>query len=663
MPARLFIINPTSPYFFYIPMGTFGLCDFLDHHGIESTIFNHALYPSASAETTLLEHLARFHPTHVAVLLHWQETAHGALEAINLVKHTFPELPVIVGGFTAGFFGDQLLNSCESIDYLVQGDPELPVLQLLQGSSCATVPNLIFREQGNIQRSNQHWLIDQATLDNLSFARTSFLINSELYFTRINTILGFPLFIGRGCAFDCAYCGGSRQAFSIHSNRRYPVARSIDSIIRDLYRLHEVTDILYICYENNQQYIQDIFAAIAAEDGLRGHFSLNYGAWHLLDSSFVTLYKKAFKWQGTKPVFEFSPEVISDKHRREIKGATAYGLEDLLVNCTDLSQQFAQQLRIELFFSRYHPHQNTKKTIIEEIQQIYHLKHTLFLQEYPSIHICYDHLSTDIGSGYWQQELVSSVDFDQFLDMKHRVDNQLLHPFPVDNLCFFIPQTLSTGDRLLVEALAQSLEYLEQHCHELFQVLFFCTQSYWIDVLVDVLSSLVTRHEQSFFINFPIEELLHELGARMAAAANDKDLSFVPDLFSFTIKKLHFRQQPLEREQEYHAEVRYCLNQERMSIHQYDYMDLPQFLRFVERHRNSARKPYQRTVCLYLDSTVLTLPHRSYRASLGQFEQGLRISTYLDSLGETAQIDRTAQEKVIQQLIANYVLLPCSVAQ
>lgn len=68
--------------------------------------------------------------------------------------------------------------------------------------------------------------MEQPLIDALRFADLSPLIDAERYIDKINAKLGFPLLIGRGCVFDCAYCGGSRHAFRLHSGRCKPVLDS-----------------------------------------------------------------------------------------------------------------------------------------------------------------------------------------------------------------------------------------------------------------------------------------------------------------------------------------------------------------------------------------------------------------------------------------------------
>ncbi|MCL2459425.1 MAG: cobalamin-dependent protein, partial [Desulfobulbus sp.] len=420
MSARFLLVNCASPYFFYIPMGSFGLCDALSQQGIAAKIFNPALYPEAGVRERLLATLVEFDPTHVGFVCHWQETVHGLLATLAVVREWNPTVPTLGGGFTAAYFAEDLLRTVPELDCVVTGDPEEPVACLLRRQPPAEIANLVWREQGAIRRSDRTWLIDRQQLDQLAFGDCSYLIDAELYIRTINTKLGFPLLLGRGCAFDCAYCGGSRHAFRLHSGRRRPVSRSIAAIIADLHRLKPWTRILYICYENDPGMVKHLLRAIADDPLLRGHFLLHYGAWRLLDAEFLELYQGAFARDLAPPIIEFSPEVTDDRHRAAIKRGTTYNLVALEANIGAIVGAFDGQVRIEVFFSRYHPVLGAAE-LEREAGAMLMFAHRMARQGLP-VHVSSDHLSTDVASRYWEECQDRPRDFARFLARKTQLD-------------------------------------------------------------------------------------------------------------------------------------------------------------------------------------------------------------------------------------------------
>lgn len=108
----------------------------------------------------------------------------------------------------------------------------------------------------------------------------------------------------------------------------------------------------------------------------------------------------------------------------------------------------------------------------KEIKGIFLLNHLFFLQESPLVHICFDHLSTDAGRWYGALHIGQPRTFSTLLQLKQKVNQGTLYPFPVDNLCLFIPEHHSHGFCMRIEAIVLVLEQLERRCHELFHVLF-----------------------------------------------------------------------------------------------------------------------------------------------------------------------------------------------
>jgi len=656
MNKRLLVINPYSPFFLYVPMGTFGLGDFLSHHNIQTRICNLALYSEGESFLKLGTIIKNFQPTHIGILFHWQETAHGVDDLIQYFSCNYADLPLIIGGITASSFSKQILDHYPRVDYLIAGDPEVPLLDLLNEKPLDEIANLLYREKHQNRQSPQQWHVPQPLLDSVSFANYNLLVDYELYFKKINTVLGYPLFLGRGCIFDCSYCGGSRTAFRHHASRISPITRNITSILRDLHTLKEITDTLYICYENDQRYILTLFQAIADDTALRGHFTLNYGAWHLLDDEFLDLYCKAFNTTRKSPIFEFSPEVISDVSRKTIKKHSTYTLQQLLDNCRAIEKRFHHKVKVELFFSRYHPTTSTAVLLREEINNIFSLKHALFLDHSSSIHIRYDHLSTDVASNYWDK--YANLPFTEFLAQKELIDTNTRYPFPLDNLCFYIPETLSETAQTKAEALIHILKQLEQECHELFHTLFFCFGTEWIDLLATSISPFLTTHPHTFFTEPPLEDLLESFAVLLGENASFKRYSFLPDLIQYSLTKQKIASlQKKDSKHVFHEDTLYILNHQRITLHQHEYPDIKNFLHRIATEPPE-KFPYQRTVVLYLHDEVLTLPHRSFRATLKKFEQPMRVGDYLEELQLKTEIDAEGHLETLKRLIANKILQP-----
>ncbi len=645
--SRLLIINCASPYFFYIPMGAFGLCDYLGQRGVACRIFSPSLYPEAAMRERLLAVLHQVQPTHVGLVCHWQETAHGLLDALAVVREWSAEVVTLCGGFTAAFFGEDLLGTLETLDYVVTGDVEMPIWELLQGRDPSTIANLIRRVAGRVVRNAQAWLIDQPTLEGICFTDLSPLIDAECYVEKINSKLGFPLMLGRGCVFDCAYCGGSRHAFRLHSGRQQPVVRSLEALLADLHRLKSRTRILYLCYENNQAFIKQLFRAIGEDAELHGHFTLHYGAWHLLDEEFLGLYRRAFDCASVTPIFEFSPEVLDDGQRQAIKRGTTYTLAGLEENCAAISEAFAGRVRIEVFFSRYHPALNADD-LQRELGQLLRLKLRLLLAGLP-VHCCFDHLSTDVASRYWLEHQAEPENFSRFLDLKQQVDEGRLYPFPVDNLCLLIPAHLEPALVESFEALVVALHTLERSCHELVLVLTAWYGDGWLGPLGQVVQTIHGRNGQQYFADLPLDLLVEDLGQALLSGTPAPP-SFLGDLLRFSLNKQQGQRNTSSSPVNQATNGLYQLDRQRVSIHEQDYPDLLPLLRRII-DRQDDRLAYQRTVCLFCQGGILTLTHATYRRLLAPFELPRQLGPHLATL-------ESRQQELLHHLIREAILLP-----
>ena len=105
MNSRLLLINCSSPYFVHIPMGTFGLCDYLKQRDLPAKMLNLALYDDTKRPMKLDQCLDQFRPTHVGLVFHWQETVEGVFWTGKHIQARNEDIQIVCGGFTAGYFG------------------------------------------------------------------------------------------------------------------------------------------------------------------------------------------------------------------------------------------------------------------------------------------------------------------------------------------------------------------------------------------------------------------------------------------------------------------------------------------------------------------------------------------------------------------------------
>jgi hypothetical protein len=637
-------------------MGTFGLCDYLHQKKIPVGMVNLAVYDEAQMAMFVNRYLEKFRPTHVGLIFHWQETAEGFLWVGEHVKSRTDGIKIICGGFTAGYFGEDLLKKCPFVDYVIKGDPERPLELLLRGAERSKIPNLIYREGTGIRANEVSYYIDEETLSRISFSKLTYLLDHELYTQAVEEKLGFPIFIGRGCQFNCSYCGGSREAFRLHSGRKKPVTRSIASIIADLKRLQEFTRKIYICYEIDRAYIKALFKAMQGEKGLVKTFHLNYGAWQLFDTEFLDLYKDVFIIENhDKPLFEMSPEVFDTRHRQKVKGHKTYSIEALKENLVLINSSLQNRVKIYLFFSRYHDTTQTYAAMREEIFRVFWLKHDLLARGFTHVKVYYDHLSTDVGSHYWESYVDNPRDLDALISWTRRLKSQEHYSFPADNLCIYLPKALSEEEIFTCELLIFMLKSLEKHSHELFHILFRCLDKRVMNLLEAVISKACTDRGGNVFKSLDHCDLLHAL--KRTISRDPSLLSMIPfidDLTRLQIKKAMCRRRPLPTRGRYQTS-RPRLSHAYLSIHDHDYLDLASFLERLQKEGPSNLTP-EKTAFVFLVDEIMSMPYQTYCMTLKEFEKGISLDQYYSLMHQRGIFDRSYHEAFLARMFESNVL-------
>jgi hypothetical protein len=619
-------------------------------------MLNLSMHDETDWDDVLEHYLEAFKPTHVGLPFHWQETAEGALTLAKRVKSNREDIKTICGGFTAGYFGESLVRGHPSIDYVIKGDPERPLELLLCGEDPANIPNLVYQAETGIRVNDVTYHVDEETISRVSFSTLAYLFDHDRYIKAVNEKLGFPLFIGRGCVFDCRYCGGSRTAFQRHSARGKPTTRSIPSIIADLHRLKEFTRKIYICYEIDRRFVKALFREMKREKELIKTFRLNYGAWHLFDHEFLSLYNELFVTdQREKPLFELSPEIFDDRARERIKGHKTYSIQELKENMRLIANTLDVPVKVYIFFSRYHDGAQTYPAVLEEIYRIFRLKYEFLVERLTNVRVYYDHLSTDVGSDYWERYVDEPRDFETLTSWTKKLKKRDALGFPADNLCIFRPKTLSEQDVLRCEWLVFMLKRLETFSPELFYILFQCLDGLAIDLLEKVIQEGYLKGPGHMSDPMDQCQLIRDLEKTVNRDSSlFSKVPFIHDLAGFQIKKFESWQTPRETRQ-HGLTGTPKLNHRFISIIDHDYADLRTFLERCEKEGPEGLRA-QKTVFLFLKDEILSMPYETYGLTLQVFESATSLDEYYELMGERGIFDRAYHEQFVARLFESNVL-------
>ena len=168
-----------------IPMGVPGLVAVLRAQGVGVRGVNYPLERELNRGFDLRQWLRGRRQARVVLIdLHWYEHSYGALSAAEVCKEVLPEAWVVLGGLTASGFAREILEGFPVVDFVIRGDAEVPLVQLVarcleaepgQLPEVADVPNLTYRQDGEVQENALTYCAGTEALDKLDFADLSFL--------------------------------------------------------------------------------------------------------------------------------------------------------------------------------------------------------------------------------------------------------------------------------------------------------------------------------------------------------------------------------------------------------------------------------------------------------------------------------------------------------
>ncbi|MEZ4707562.1 MAG: radical SAM protein [Caldilineaceae bacterium] len=252
--ARYDKYRSCSPYPF-IPVGVVGLVNMLRQQGHSVAGLNLPMELLMEPTFDFKAWLRARPPAGLVMVdLHWYEHCYGALEVARAVKEVWPQTPVVLGGLTTSNFAEEILADFDCVDFAVRGDAEEPLRLLaahLSGDASvelAEIPNLVRRVDGAICQNLRAYFADPAMLDSLDFVSMDWLhnwrSNAAIQYSGAGAIAlkqpkfqGHWLTIGRGCVFNCIYCGGGKKSHSDLAGRSGYVVRAPESVAVDIERL------------------------------------------------------------------------------------------------------------------------------------------------------------------------------------------------------------------------------------------------------------------------------------------------------------------------------------------------------------------------------------------------------------------------------------------
>jgi hypothetical protein len=235
----------------------------------------------------------------VVMDIHWYMALASGLATARRVKALRPEVAVLVGGYTATVYADELLGE-PAIDAVLAGDAEGCFREIATALAArepiASLPNLRWRG-GRSPATYVTTVPDYDRLDYYTIDWFPRLRRLALHFQRRNAYPTFlypfvPVF--KGCRSDCVNCYGTPTNQRTIAGRGR-ITRSADAVRSDLRRLSGDPEI-------HLAYMAVDFAAYESADYTRAilegppfDLDLYYEFTHVPEAGTIDLFRRAFR--------------------------------------------------------------------------------------------------------------------------------------------------------------------------------------------------------------------------------------------------------------------------------------------------------------------------------------------------------------------------------
>lgn len=226
-----------------MPAGLLVLAGYLEKKGFKAGIIN--LPGAARGEFSIPDIIRERRVKLVCIPVHWHQQAGTALRLAKKIKKESPGVRIAVGGFTASYFAGEILRKFREIDFVIRGDAEVPLLELLRrlgrrgAPGFSAVRNLAWRGEDGIVLNAMGYSASAAMLDGLDFTALKFVLNRNAapYHGVCFEDGMFTYVHGRGCADDCSACGGGRTFQKKFNGRPAPVVKGPAAVAVDFEKL------------------------------------------------------------------------------------------------------------------------------------------------------------------------------------------------------------------------------------------------------------------------------------------------------------------------------------------------------------------------------------------------------------------------------------------
>ena len=364
-----------------MPIGLIALANFIKENGFDSEIIHLNLEKELDSNFDLFSYLRKNNIRIFLLPLHWHQQSTSTIDLVKQIKNKIDNSIVILGGFTATYYSNEIMENFTEVDFIIKGDSEIPLLELFNSlfgdKDFASIPNLVWRNGSFVKNNHHTYVTTQEVIDALNFTDFSLVKNYEIYNKiRINNLDSmssrdidkmFYYNTGRGCPINCSFCGGSNISQKIINGRGSIIKISDSSVLRELKKAKSNNlKIWYTCFDPTPKtnYYPNLFKKIR---DAHIDISLQFECWALPSKKFIDEFKDTFSDEHSQIII--SPETGSNKIRKLNKGF--YYTNRQLFDC--LEYLVKKDIDIVLYFTAGLPFES-KNDILETAKVIKYIK-------------------------------------------------------------------------------------------------------------------------------------------------------------------------------------------------------------------------------------------------------------------------------------------------
>lgn len=236
-----------TPVYEMYPLGFKSIERFLETRGHTVRIINIASLMLRYTHLDVPSFLARLSARAFGIDLHWMVHVQGGLALAEELKKVHPDTPVIFGGISSTYYSDELILYPQ-VDMVLRGydtlEPLSRLVSLIKsgGQDLASVPNLCFKDSNKFVRKNDFIYLPE-TIPGINWSKYGDNSAKSSAGPQLKSSPYVFMLTSTGCAHNCPWCGGSRDAFRriMGKEGKTVVYKPLEEMTREIESLGDVS--------------------------------------------------------------------------------------------------------------------------------------------------------------------------------------------------------------------------------------------------------------------------------------------------------------------------------------------------------------------------------------------------------------------------------------